>query len=55
VTRIASRGPFFKVELDCGFFLSAYVTERSREELELEEGRALFATFKATAVHIIRK
>ena len=55
VTRITARGPFFKVELDCGFFLSAYVTERSREELELEEGRELFATFKATAVHIIRR
>ena len=55
VTRITSRGPFFKVELDCGFFLSAYVTERSREELELEEGRELCATFKATAVHIIRR
>lgn len=55
VTRITSRGPFFRVELDCGFFLSAYVTERSREELELEEGRGLFASFKATAVHLIRK
>jgi tungstate transport system ATP-binding protein len=55
VTRITSRGPFFKVELDCGFFLSAYVTARSREELELVEGRAVFASFKATAVHLIRK
>lgn len=55
VTRITSRGPFFKVELDCGFFLSAYVTARSREELGLGEGREVFASFKATAVHLIRK
>jgi len=55
VTRITSRGPFFKVELDCGFFLSAYVTARSREELDLMEERAVFASFKATAVHLIRK
>jgi tungstate transport system ATP-binding protein len=55
VTRITSRGPFFKVELDCGFFLSAYVTARSREELALDEGREVFASFKATAVHLIRK
>ena len=55
VTRITSRGPFFKVELDCGFFLTAYVTARSREELEIGEGRELFASFKATAVHLIRR
>ncbi|MDP2876657.1 MAG: ABC transporter ATP-binding protein [Holophaga sp.] len=55
VTLITSRGPFLKVELDCGFFLSAYVTSRSREELGLAVGRPVFATFKATAVHLIRK
>jgi len=55
VTRITSRGPFFKVELDCGFFLSAYVTAPSKEELDLREGRQVFASFKATAVHLIRK
>ncbi len=55
VTRITSRGPVFRVELDCGFFLSAYVTARSREELDLQEGRMVFAAFKATAVHLVRK
>ncbi len=55
VTRVTSRGPVFRVELDCGFFLSAYVTARSREELDLQEGRIVFASFKATAVHMIRK
>lgn len=54
VTRITPRGPVLRVELDCGFFLSAYVTARSREELGLEEGRIVFASFKATAVHLIR-
>ena len=55
VTRVTSRGPFLKVELECGFFLSAYVTARSREELGLVEGREIVASFKATAVHLIRK
>lgn len=55
VTRITSRGPVFRVELDCGFFLSAYVTARSREELDLQEGRIVFASFKATATHLVRK
>lgn len=55
VIRITSRGPFFRVELDCGFFISAYVTARSREELNLAENREVFASFKATALHLIRK
>jgi tungstate transport system ATP-binding protein len=55
VTRIAPMGPFFKVELDCGFRLAACVTPRSMEELELAPGRAVVASFKATAVHLIRK
>lgn len=55
VTRITSRGPVFRVELDCGFFLSAYVTAQSREELDLQEGRSVYASFKATAAHLVRK
>ena len=55
VTRILPRGPFFKVELDCGFFLAAYVTPVSLEELGLAPGRTVVATFKATAVHLLRR
>ncbi|BDU70937.1 ABC transporter ATP-binding protein [Mesoterricola silvestris] len=55
VTRIVPKGPFFKVELDCGFFLAAYVTPVSLEELALAEGSRVVATFKATAVHLLRK
>jgi tungstate transport system ATP-binding protein len=54
VTRILARGPFFKVELDCGFFLTAFVTPLSLEELRLAPGQVVVATFKATAVHVIR-
>jgi tungstate transport system ATP-binding protein len=53
VTRIAPRGPYFKVELDCGFWISAFVTPHSLEELALAPGRQVVATFKATAVHLI--
>ncbi len=55
VTKVIPRGPFFKVELDCGFFLSAYVTAQSLSELGLEPGRPVVASFKATSVHLIRK
>lgn len=55
VTRIVPKGPFFKVELDCGFFLAAYVTPVSREEMGLAPGSRIIASFKATAVHLLRK
>ena len=55
VTKVIPWGPFFKVELDCGFFLTTYVTARSLEELALAEGRPVVASFKATAVHVIRR
>ena len=55
VTRVVPKGPYFKVELDCGAFLSAFVTPQALEELHLEPGRAVVASFKATAVHLIRR
>ena len=53
VARVVPKGPYFKVELDCGFFLAAFVTPQALEELRLEPGRAVVASFKATAVHLI--
>jgi len=55
VTKVIPRGPFFKIELDCGFFLTAFVTAQSLSELELRPGRQVVASFKATAVHLLRK
>ena len=55
VTKVIPRGPFFKIELDCGFFLAAYVTAQSLSELGLQPGRSVVASFKATSVHLIRK
>ncbi|HCZ34211.1 MAG TPA: ABC transporter ATP-binding protein, partial [Holophagaceae bacterium] len=55
VTKVIPRGPFFKIELDCGFFLAAYVTAQSLAELGLQPGCPVVASFKATAVHLIRK
>ena len=54
VTRVVPLGPYFRIELDCGFFLTAFVTPRSLEELELAPGREVVASFKATASHWIR-
>ncbi len=55
IVKISSMGLFYKISLDCGFFLTAYVTILSVENLALEEGKSIFASFKATAVHLIRR
>ena len=55
IVRIISLGLYQKVQLDCGFPLVAYVTNHSLEELSLVEGREVRASFKATAVTVIRK
>ncbi|MGH7961135.1 MAG: TOBE domain-containing protein, partial [Candidatus Binatia bacterium] len=53
VARILPWGVAFKVHLDCGFPLVAFVTRPSIEVLDLREGATVIATFKATAVHVI--
>ncbi len=55
VTRVSSAGPLSRVEVDCGFPLIALVTRVSAEELDLHEGRQVWAAFKATAVHIMER
>ena len=55
ITRITSLGPLSRVEMDCGFRLVALVTRISAEELNLQEGKEVCASFKATGVHVIEK
>jgi len=55
IVRIISLGLYQKVHLDCGFSLVAYVTNHSLEELLLTEGKEVKASFKATAVTVMRK
>jgi tungstate transport system ATP-binding protein len=55
IVRIIPMGLFYKVQADCGFPLNAYLTRQSLEELSLKERDTVFASFKATAVHVIRK
>ena len=53
VTRVLPWGSVFKVHLDCGFPLVAFVTRPSIDILHLHEGSTVAATFKATTVHVI--
>jgi tungstate transport system ATP-binding protein len=55
VARIVPLGLFNKVYMDCGFTLVATVTNQSRDELQLAPGTPVFASFKATSVHLFRK
>ncbi len=55
VSRLASLGPLTRVEIDCGFPLIALVTKRSAEELNLVKAMKVYATFKATGVHVIKR
>jgi tungstate transport system ATP-binding protein len=55
VTQVTSLGPLSRVEINCGFRLVALVTKISAEELNLQAGREVYATFKATGVHIMER
>jgi len=55
VTKVTSLGPLSRVEINCGFRLVALVTKISAEDLNLQVGREVYATFKATGVHIMEK
>jgi len=55
VLRVAPAGPFVRVEVDVGFALVALVTRQSVEDLGISAGLDCVATFKASAVHLIRR
>jgi tungstate transport system ATP-binding protein len=55
VTQVTYLGPLSRVEINCGFRLIALVTKISAEDLNLQVGREVYATFKATGVHIMGK
>ena len=55
ITRAVPVGPLMRIKLDCGFPLLAVVTKHSAQELGLAAGKEVYASFKATAIHAIKK
>jgi tungstate transport system ATP-binding protein len=55
IVKILPVGFYQKIELDCGFPLVAYVTNVSSGNLLLSEGKEVKASFKATAVHVLKR
>ncbi len=53
VSKITRQGLLYKLSLECGFPLVAYITIPSYEELEITQGAIVYASFKSTAVHVI--
>ena len=55
IDRILPVGPLSRVKVVCGFPLLSVVTKKSAEDLSLAVGKKVYATFKATAIHIIKR
>ncbi len=55
IEKIIMNGYYNKVRINCGFELTAFVTRQSLEELALREQIDICASFKATAIHVIKK
>jgi tungstate transport system ATP-binding protein len=55
IEKVTPLGLYQRVTLDCGFPLVSYVTTHSVEGLSLGQGKEVTASFKATAIHVLRK
>jgi tungstate transport system ATP-binding protein len=55
ITRLTALGPLVRLEVDCGFPLLGLVTRSSASDLGLEVGREIYASFKVTAIHVIKR
>ncbi|MBI2303815.1 MAG: ABC transporter ATP-binding protein [Chloroflexi bacterium] len=55
VLKCIPQGPQFKLVVDCGFPLVSLVTKQSVSDLFLAEGKSVTATFKASAIYVIRR
>ena len=53
ITHLLPYGPFSRVQVDCGMPVTALLTRKSCEELNLLSGARVNATIKATAIHVI--
>ena len=53
VQKVEPRGLLVRVAVDCGFPVVALVTHAAVDELDLAPGRAVVATAKATAIHLV--
>jgi tungstate transport system ATP-binding protein len=55
IVRMVPLGLYYRVQLDCGFPLVAYVTNHAHDALALRVDATVKASFKATAIHVVRR
>ena len=53
IQSLTREGPMLRIQLDCGFPLSALLTRQACEELALSEGNSVVALIKAPNVHLV--
>ena len=53
ILAIHVEGALVRIEMDCGFALTAYITRTALRELDLHEGSSVSAIVKAPAVHLV--
>lgn len=53
VHAIVSEGPLMRIELDCGFPLTAILTKQACAEMALREGSTAMALIKAPQIHLV--
>ena len=55
IIRMTPQGPLVRMVIDTGFDLVALITRQSAQEMGLAEGQQVLATFKASAIHVIKR
>jgi tungstate transport system ATP-binding protein len=55
VRKVAHQGPLARVDVECGLPLVVLVTRRSADDLGLREGSSVYASFKASGIHVIER
>ncbi|MDG6249675.1 TOBE domain-containing protein, partial [Methanocalculus sp.] len=55
VVEIIPMGPLNRLILDCGIQLIAVITWKATEELGISVGSEICASFKASAVHVVKR
>ncbi len=55
VTKINTVGSTVRIEVACGFPLLGVITTQAAQDLNISIGKDIYASFKATAIHVIKR
>jgi molybdopterin-binding protein len=55
ITKVLPMGPNARLKIDAGVKLTAVITQRSYEELDLALGKEIGLAFKASAIHVVER